>query len=392
MSRIGYDLLGRENPPPGYHSASENWRIHGIGPEPTELRPQFISCTTKFKLYFPRKGNQCVYDELSSNGKFSYSIRAGSIGLQEFYNLVADECEKNRVGAGDIIRDAVASGSPRMDWWISLKLRTAPQFNKNAKPRPKINDESAFAAWMQVIIDSGADNTNSYLELVMENPAVAKKKAKTDQAARAYKLARQAAQDANASKRPAPGQDHPDQAPTAADFDTRNVLANKLLSIHQPNTKYERKLPVFIHPTKDNQYIPLTGAVLDIWATALEKSVDGVSLYSPPASIKFEKVSAAKRQRLDDDQPRRKYSPTSDSDSSVLIQPDDNLMRKYVEFVIKPEKRDAVLQILDQHDIVHPKLFKSKTITEEKMSKWGLSDGIVAQLRDNVSRFDKTPQ
>ncbi|KAA1103442.1 hypothetical protein PGT21_018205 [Puccinia graminis f. sp. tritici] len=365
MLQIGYDLLGRENPPPGYHSASENWRIHGIGPEPTKLRPQFISCTTKFKLYFPRKGNQCVYDELSSNGEFSYLIWAGSIGLQEFYNLAVDKCEKNRVGAGDIIRDAVASGLPRMDWWISLKLRTAPQFNKTAKPRPKINDESAFAAWMQ---------------------------AKTDQAARAYKLARQAAQDANASKRPAPGQDHPDQAPTAADFNTGNVLANKLLSIHRPNTKYERKLPVFIHPTEDNRYIPLTGAVLDIWATALEKSVDGVSLYSPPASIKFEKVSAAKRQRLDDDRPRRKYSPTSDSDSSVLIQPDDNLMRKYVKFVIKPEKRDAVLQILDQHNIVHPKLFKSKTITEEKMSKWGLSDGIVAQLRDNVSRFDKNPQ
>ena len=34
MSRFGLDLLGREEPPPGYHTDSENRRIHGIGQAP----------------------------------------------------------------------------------------------------------------------------------------------------------------------------------------------------------------------------------------------------------------------------------------------------------------------------------------------------------------------
>jgi hypothetical protein len=34
MSYFGIDLFARPVPPPGYHTNSENWRIHGIGPEP----------------------------------------------------------------------------------------------------------------------------------------------------------------------------------------------------------------------------------------------------------------------------------------------------------------------------------------------------------------------
>ncbi|KNZ59864.1 hypothetical protein VP01_1650g3 [Puccinia sorghi] len=34
MSHFGFDLLGREGPPPGYHTDSKNWRIHGIGQPP----------------------------------------------------------------------------------------------------------------------------------------------------------------------------------------------------------------------------------------------------------------------------------------------------------------------------------------------------------------------
>jgi hypothetical protein len=37
MSCFGLDLLGRENPPPGYYSDSEYWRIQGVGERPTNL-------------------------------------------------------------------------------------------------------------------------------------------------------------------------------------------------------------------------------------------------------------------------------------------------------------------------------------------------------------------
>jgi hypothetical protein len=34
MSYFGIDLFAREVPPPGYHTNTENWCIHGLGPEP----------------------------------------------------------------------------------------------------------------------------------------------------------------------------------------------------------------------------------------------------------------------------------------------------------------------------------------------------------------------
>ncbi|KNF04236.1 hypothetical protein PSTG_02585 [Puccinia striiformis f. sp. tritici PST-78] len=80
----------------------------------------------------------------------------------------------------------------------------------------------------------------------------------------------------------------------------------------------------------------------------------------------------------------------SESDLPALIKPNEDLLRKYVESVIKPRKQEKVLKILVDHSVAHPSSFKSKTITKEKLLKWGLSDGIVAQLRDNVSVFEET--
>jgi hypothetical protein len=34
MSHFGIELFSREVPPPGYHTNTKNWRIHGLGPEP----------------------------------------------------------------------------------------------------------------------------------------------------------------------------------------------------------------------------------------------------------------------------------------------------------------------------------------------------------------------
>jgi len=51
-----------------------------------------------------------------------------------------------------------------------------------------------------------------------------------------------------------------------------------------------------------------------------------------------------------------------------------------------------VLEILDKKNINSFKLFKSKSITQGHMSKWGMSDGVIAQLRDNVKNYKKKLQ
>ncbi|KAI9600136.1 hypothetical protein KEM48_000550 [Puccinia striiformis f. sp. tritici PST-130] len=88
-------------------------------------------------------------------------------------------------------------------------VRVSPEFNKSAKPKPNISSEAGFLAWINMIIKLGNDTANSCLELSMENPAITKKKSKTNAAARSYKLTQQAAQDVNTSKQPGLSQDHP---------------------------------------------------------------------------------------------------------------------------------------------------------------------------------------
>jgi hypothetical protein len=65
------------------------------------------------------------------------------------------------------------------------------------------------------------------------------------------------------------------------------------------------------------------------------------------------------------------------------------LVCEYVWFVkINSRKQEDVIKILGSNDVSHPKFFKSDNITQDDTLKWGLSPGIVAQLRDNATKFE----
>ena len=83
-------------------------------------------------------------------------------------------------------------------------------------------------------------------------------------------------------------------------------------------------------------------------------------------------------------------SSNSDSDDSSGSESNSHTIEEYIDFVkIWPSRRESVMEILESNDIISFKLFESKNITHENMSKWGLSDGIIAQLRDNVSKYKR---
>ena len=69
MSRFGINLLGREDPPPGYHTSSENRCINGIGPTPSpedDVRLIFFILTSRlftFGLIFPG-ANHFLQDQI----------------------------------------------------------------------------------------------------------------------------------------------------------------------------------------------------------------------------------------------------------------------------------------------------------------------------------------
>ena len=134
----------------------------------------------------------------------------------------------------------------------------------------------------------------------------------------------------------------------------------------------------------------------------------GVSITLPPASLRYVSLSS-KKQKIEQtfdskdvgqllvnllaNRDRGCSPEPSDGSLSSGEESETHTMSDYLDFVkIRTSKQAEVLEILNQNDINSFKLFKSKSITQDHMSKWGLSDGVIAQLRDNVRKYEKKLQ
>ncbi|EFP82638.1 uncharacterized protein PGTG_08834 [Puccinia graminis f. sp. tritici CRL 75-36-700-3] len=391
MSRFGLDLLGRENPPPGYYSDSEYWRIQGVGQQPANLTIQMIDCNTSYRLFSPRDSSkpQGSWLLVSSKHKFTISFPAVSTNLEQFREIVATASDEQFRGAGDLIRNAIRSGFPQTDWKISMSLPAADEFKKSAKYTVK--DDDTFNHWIATVVNNGKDRTQVALEVAMVNPGGLKKDAKLSVEVHKHNLRQAAAQRASSST--SGERSNPSVVPS--DFDAINVLMNKIYAAHPPNVKYQSKLPVYLHPTDTSRYIPLTAGTVQKWATALLtcgfqlNNESGVSLHSPPADLKFENLSSAKKCKLNDHSSNPSNHPASDSESGSVVDLGINLLNEYLEFIkIPPSNRDGISHILTENRATNPQLFRSENITREVMKEWGLHDVFIAQLRDNVSKFE----
>ncbi|KAA1120890.1 hypothetical protein PGTUg99_009636 [Puccinia graminis f. sp. tritici] len=371
--RFGLDLLGRENPPPGYYSDSEYWRIQGVGQQPADLTIQMIDCNTSYRLFSPRDSSkpQGSWSLVSSKRKFTISFPAVSTNLEQFREIVATASDEQFRGAGDLIRNAMQSGFPQTDWKISMSLPEADEFKKSAKYTVK--DDATFNHWIATVVNNGNDRTQVALEVAMVNPGGLKKDAKLSVEVHKHNLRQAAAQRASSSTSGEPS--NPSVVPN--DFDAINVLMNEIYAAHPPNVKYQSKLPVYLHPTDTGRYIPLTAGTVQKWATALV------------SDLKFETLSSAKKRKLNNHSSNPSNHPASDSESGSVVDLGINLLDKYLEFIkIPPSDRDGISHILTENRATNPQLFRSKNITREVMKEWGLHDVFIAQLRDNVSKFE----
>jgi hypothetical protein len=76
---------------------------------------------------------------------------------------------------------------------------------------------------------------------------------------------------------------------------------------------------------------------------------------------------------------------------SSVVDPGVNLLEAYLEFVKIPAiEKDEIARILTEHKATNPRFFRSKNITRDVMKGWGLADIHIAQLRDNVKKFEKS--
>ncbi|OAV92180.1 hypothetical protein PTTG_12098 [Puccinia triticina 1-1 BBBD Race 1] len=155
--------------------------------------------------------------------------------------------------------------------------KTAPELRKSKNY--SITDEQSFSRWMNAVNALGKDQTSANLFIQMLNPATKRKNAKAVVEVKNHILTVEAAQQASLSH-PAP--DHPADIITPDLFSPINIYMNNIYATHPPNTKYQKKLPVYVHPTNLNCFIPLTAGVAQKWVTSLANGVAGVLLYSPP--------------------------------------------------------------------------------------------------------------
>jgi hypothetical protein len=113
---------------------------------------------------------------VTSDGSFQVLITSGTTSFQQFQDDVLAKCNKQFEDSGELIRNSMATRSPRLDWKVSMKLKWVDKFKKLASYT--VNDLPSFTHWINRVIKSGRDTTTTTLEIVMQNPTTAVKKAK----------------------------------------------------------------------------------------------------------------------------------------------------------------------------------------------------------------------
>ncbi|KNZ52733.1 hypothetical protein VP01_3467g2 [Puccinia sorghi] len=113
--------------------------------------------------------------------------------------------------------------------------------------------------------------------------------------------------------------------------------------------------------------------------------INSVSLYSPPSSIKFVSLNSKKR---------KTNHPSGSNNMAQLLacllgQKGEGSSPTQSESNQSSTKQLAIIEILDHNYISSYKIFQSKSISQAQMSQWGLSDGIISKLRDNVRKYEK---
>ncbi|KAA1101293.1 hypothetical protein PGT21_015856 [Puccinia graminis f. sp. tritici] len=168
-----------------------------------------------------------------------------------------------------------------------------------------------------------------------------------------------------------------------------------------------RRGPVIAGVSSDEEDKSSDGDFEDLdvhWAKDLCMRVAGVSLVSPPASIKYLTRKAPKTQLgptdnattntllelsrwlVNQNQAVHPVNERTSRPSLVIGEDAADTMADYLEFIsIAPHKRDNILTTLLQNDIDRYKMFRLLSIKDLK--GLGFNIGVIAKLRSNVTRF-----
>ena len=125
---------------------------------------------------------------------------------------------------------------------------------------------------------------------------------------------------------------------------------------------------------------------------------EGVTLHSPPTSIKFRLLSNknGKRKASSSDSrcpppssSTRSFSPGPSSDCLPASSKPEIVIGDYIEFIGIKHNKDTIIQTLIENDLTSYKLFGSAHLTKDDLLRLNLPIGVVTSLRENVNRYSK---
>ncbi|PLW24198.1 hypothetical protein PCASD_09693 [Puccinia coronata f. sp. avenae] len=394
-----------------------------------ENEKQVVKCLTTFKIFILDQSKskttasgikKKVWTTVSPDKPFPVDIQVAPAAVattfEDFVSKVATACEVKVGNTGSIIRKSINCDPTEVNMEWSASIPRVDGFKKN--DQFVIKEESDYLSWIKTLADIGG--TKAGLSLATPNPK--KEAAQIHQAQLLAKVALRE-ESAKATKRkksdePAEGSlpsDGEEEAEDKFDVDDIKLCMRKLFREHPTNTEYDRKIPVYIHPTKKDLYFLLTHGKCQEWARALLLPTDGVTYQSLPSSIKFDSLS---KKRKTSDNPELTQAldnyfrshpighsmsggfgagnhELSSSSSDASSSQDDgtaevgiSAIKDYVNFIgLKNSKGDQLAKLLFTHHITSYKMFKSKNLDRKHLFGLGLTIGIIAKLYNNIGKF-----
>ncbi|WAQ86417.1 hypothetical protein PtA15_7A143 [Puccinia triticina] len=382
-----------QNPP---MFTSEGFRVLGLGP------PVLFECAVNFTIYCSEKTKRNATNWVAVRPKSELSVTfntRNNVSLSGFQKMIADKCNEQYNCLGQIIHEGTI-GSPSTITWNVYILSNKKFPKKNSH---HLFDELSFNQWITEINTS--KQTKGGVVILMDNPRNAAVHArKEDLVAKTIKRmeARQLGP-VGPSRRSQRALGDSDVGESSdVEFKDLDIYTNQIYAKYSMNVEYDRFHPAYPDPTNADRYIPLTSGNIDIWAKAMCSRVAGVSLTSPPSSLKYETRKGKAKSKLSKETSagasnnsfvefanwfanHQARNVRASPPSSVHGATPDQLVNYLVFVSIAPHKREELLTTLLEHDIDNYQMFKSLSV--EELRSIGFNVGVISKLRSNVNKF-----
>ncbi|PLW37354.1 hypothetical protein PCASD_09639 [Puccinia coronata f. sp. avenae] len=376
--------------------------------------PTNFICVVTFTIFSPEKRQtktkkvEIKWNAYKSIKNLAISFDTARIDWTTFQKMVRLESGKSFSTMPAKIEEGSKSDPPTITW--SAYILRNEDYPK-ATP-VSISSNTDFQNWIQTIIEVRAKRGG--IVLTMENPQV-KEQLAHKEALLAKSLCAESSQIASLSR---PGASDEENS-SCEDYEDLEIYVDEIYNKWGTVGEYDRKLPCFPHPTDSERYVLLTGDAVDTWGKALLKKTPGVSVESPPSSLKYKTrkkspsknstgmaanaapldnlqlvaiaTAVAQAQVLaqgatcgDDLLARRAPSPASSDDESG-----QGTMSAYLDFAGIVENKSVILEILLTNDIDQYHLFKPPHFSQENLLSIGLKIGTIAKLRSSVGKYKR---